>query len=249
MIERFSDDRLATLTMSAGKVNAMDLELVTHLIESLEQLRDDTQIDGVILAGNPRVFSAGIDLKRLVSEGPDYLEAFLPKLTQLFVRALEFPKPLITAITGHAVAGGCVLACTGDYRILADRARIGVPELRVGVPFPAAGLEIMRGAATPGCFRKMINSGATFSGDEALSAGLADQVCPSETVLDDARRVMSDMRRVPPDVFTLTKRQMRMPVFMAIDHGSRQFDGDIQRLWRSPETRRSVEAYVAERLA
>ncbi len=248
MIETGVVDGVANLTLNSGKVNALDLELVTKLNQSLDQLRDDAQIAGIIVAGNSRVFSAGIDLKRLVAEPPDYLEAFLPELTRLFVQALVFPKPLVIAITGHAVAGGCVLASAGDYRVISDMARIGVPELRVGVPFPTAGLEIMRWAATPGSFRKMINSGATFTGPHAVSAGLADQACPAAEVIPEAARALSEMRQVPLPVFALTKRQMRWPVVQAIDEAGQRFDSEIQQLWRAPETRRSIETYVARRL-
>lgn len=238
----------AVLTMSLGKVNAMSLELVEAISTSLTEFADDRQVRAVIVAGNPRVFSAGIDLKRLVSEGPEYLDVYLPKLTQLFTGALNFPKPLVTAIAGHAVAGGCVVACTGDYRVISHEARIGIPELRVGVPFPAAGLEIMRWATVGGCFRKMINSGATFVGQGAVVAGLADESCSGEIVLERAHLAIEEMLQVPPDVFALTKRQMRFPVNQAIEQGSGEFGPDIDRLWRDPATRKSIAEYVKKRL-
>jgi enoyl-CoA hydratase len=238
----------AILTMSLGKVNAMSLELVDGLLKAFDGLSRDRAVEALIVAGQPRVFSAGIDLKRLVNESPEYLKRFLPRLSQLFVDALNFPKPMVAAISGHAVAGGCVLACTGDYRIISTEARIGIPELRVGVPFPAAGLEIMRWAASGGCFRKMINSGATFAGQQAVDAGLADEACTAGEIGERALRAVDDMRQVPAEIFSLTKRQLRYPVHRAIELGNAAFADEIERLWHAPNTRQSVARYVRDRL-
>ncbi len=238
----------AVLRMDLGKVNAMSLEFVDEMNKSLAVFAADGKVRAVILAGNPQVFSAGIDLKRLVSESPDYLEVFLPRLSQLFEAALNFPKPLVTAITGHAVAGGCVVACTGDYRVISHNARIGIPELRVGVPFPTAGLEIMRWATVGECFRKMINTGETFVGQEAVDAGLADESCETGKVLERAHLAIEDMLQIPAEIFGLTKRQIRFPVNRAITQGREAFGSEIDRLWRDPATRQSITDYVKKRL-
>lgn len=238
----------AVLAMNHGKVNAMNLELVEEFNKSLNALASDSQVRALIIAGNWQVFSAGVDLKRIVNERPDYLDKFLPALSRLFENALNFPKPLVTAITGHAVAGGCVVACTGDYRVISLDARIGIPELRVGVPFPATGLEIMRWATVGNCFRKMINAGATFTGQEAVEAGLADESCPAKEVLDRAHLAIDEMLHVPDEVFGLTKRQIRFPVNQAIDEGRGAFEEEINRLWRDPKTRQSIADYVKKRL-
>lgn len=248
MVELQTCNGLARLTLNHGKVNAMDLELLVELNETLDQLGHDRKIRGLILAGNPRVFSAGIDLKRLVAEPVDYLDRFLPQLSGLFVRALNFPRPLVVAVTGHAIAGGCVLACTGDYRVVSTQARIGIPEMRVGVPFPTAGLEIMRWATQPRFFRKMINTGATWTGEEAVSAGLADQACEPERLMETAHQAMAEIQTIPPAVFELTKRQTRFPVVRQIEAGDAEFDSEIQQRWRATETRQAVRQYVEQRL-
>ena len=119
MIDTVVVDRVATLTMASGKVNALDLELVARLDQELSRFREDSAVDAVIIAGNSRVFSAGVDLKRLIREDLAYLDRFLPAMRELFAACFRFPRPLVMAITGHAVAGGCVIACTGDCRIVA----------------------------------------------------------------------------------------------------------------------------------
>jgi enoyl-CoA hydratase len=248
MIRKELIEGVALLTLCRGKVNALDLDLVVQLRQMLDTLASGKSVPAVILAGSPQVFSAGIDLKRLLAENDSWLDRYLPELSRLFLSALRFPLPLVTAITGHAIAGGCVLACTGDFRVISSRARIGIPELRVGVPFPVEGLEIMRWAATPQCFRLMISAGATWTGADAVDAALADQACEADDVLEAAVRAAKILCTVPTDVFGLTKQQIRYPVERAIETGVARFGANIARLWRAPATRRSIEKYVAERL-
>lgn len=239
---------VATLVLRAGKVNAMDIELVEALTGAYEDLAQDDAVKALIVAGNDRVFSAGVDLKRLLAEDNRYIDRFLPALSRLFLTALEFPRPVVMAVTGHAIAGGCVLACTGDWRVISENARIGVPELRVGVPFPVAGMEIMRWSATANCFRQMINIGATWTGAAAINAGLADEACAGAAVLESARRAVDELRLVPAHVFALTKQQQRSPVLAAIASGSPVFDAEVLATWKADATRQAIQRYVTDRL-
>ncbi len=247
MFETVQTNHVMTITMRGDRANAMSLEFCQQLGDALQQAVDG-EARAVVIAGNGRVFSAGVDLVRLVDEGAEYLDVFLPELVSLFLKAFTFPKPLVAAVDGHAVAGGCVLACACDYRVISNQARIGVPELRVGVPFPAAGLEIMRWSAAPQSFRQMINIGATFTGPDAVAAGLADDAVDAEHVLPSAIAAAEQLCLVPRDVFHLTKQHLRMPVIRLIEQGDQMHGDEINRLWRSESTRQAVEQYVAERL-
>lgn len=249
MLEIECTQAVATVRMVHGKVNAMSQEFVEKLNATFEELKADDQVKQVIIAGNEKIFSAGVDLKRLANEGAEYLDRFLPELTRLFLDVFNFPKPLIAAITGPAVAGGCVLACAADYRVIAERAIIGVPELRVGVPFPSAGMEIMRWATTRPAFRAIINTGATFRGEDAVAVGLADEISKRSDILEAAGNAIEPFRVVPTEVFKLTKRQMRLPVLDRIRRSEEEFGNEINRYWRHPETRAAVTRYVNERLS
>ena len=99
----------------------------------------------LVITGQGKIFSAGVDLKRLSKEGAAYIRKFLPALDKLYDAVFFHPKPVVAAVNGHAVAGGAVLACCADRRIMARAGgRIGVTELLVGVPFPALAFEIVR---------------------------------------------------------------------------------------------------------
>src|SRR5216683_6145023 len=130
----------------------------------------------VVLTGTGAIFSAGVDLVRLLEGGAPYIREFLPALSTMLATVFAHPKPVVAAINGHAIAGGCVLACAADRRLMArEGGRIGVTELLVGVPFPPAAMEIMRCATAPQYFEEAIFSGATYAPPDAVTRGLVHE--------------------------------------------------------------------------
>jgi len=243
MLNITSEDGIRFVEFSHGKVNALDLEFCREISKALSEAATD-ECRGVIYSGNGRVFSAGVDLKRLINEDLEYLELFLDELESVFEKAFFFPKPLVANVNGHAVAGGCVLACASDARIAHRHAKIGVPELRVGVPFPSLGLEIMRFSTAPQFFRQMINIGATYSDDRAVAAGLVDEIVDVDQMRGRCIDIINEMIRVPSEVFELTKNQLRIPAATNIARSEKQYRELIRALWRSDEIRDVVRGYV-----
>src|SRR6266446_7216361 len=141
----------------------------------------------VVLTGTERIFSAGVDLVRLLEGGAPYVRKFLPALSTMLATVFSHPAPVVAAINGHAIAGGCVLACAADRRIMArDGGRIGVTELLVGVPFPPAAMEIMRCATAPQFFAEAIFGGATYTPAEAVARGFVHDVVEPQALLERA---------------------------------------------------------------
>ena len=139
MIETSDENGVAVLRLAHGPVNALDLELLTALPRALDGVAD---APAVVLTGAGRCFSAGVDLKRIVEGGPEYVAEFLPALGRAALTLFTHPRPVVSAVNGHALAGGCVLAAAGDHRVM-GAGTIGLTELAAGVPFPAVPLEIM----------------------------------------------------------------------------------------------------------
>src|SRR5260370_41916759 len=165
MIEVTSQDDVAILRMADGKANAMSIELCESMTARFGEL---AQARAIVMTGSGRIFYAGVDLLRLLDGGEPYIRKFLPALSTMLATVFAHPRPVVAAINGHAMAGGCVLACAADKRLMGREAgRIGVTELLVGVPFPAAAMEIMRCAVTPRYFEDVIFSGATYAPWEA----------------------------------------------------------------------------------
>ncbi len=225
----------------------MDIEFCCAFIDALRRLADD-DCSGVVLVGNDRVFSAGVDLKRWLREGPDYVEPFLQSLENSFTAIFRFPKPIVAAIQGHAIAGGCMIACACDYRLIAPEARIGIPELRIGVPLPMTAIEIVRFVAAPQAFQRIVNVGAIYIGKLAVEVGLADVVASPESILESAMQVAREYATVPLATFQFTKQQVREPILRQIEANREALFQSYLQLWKSPATRDSVARYVQERL-
>ncbi len=248
MIEAESHDGIALVRLVHGKANALDLELCNAIVEWFTAHRTASE-RAVVLTGQGRMFSAGVDLPRLVDGGPDYVRAFLRALHRLYDTVFHHPKPVIAAVNGHAIAGGCVLACCADRRIAGrDTGRIGVTELLVGVPFPAMAFEVMRFATAPQYFPDVILSGATFPTDEALRRGLVDSIAEPDQLLAAAMDAARTLARLPAETFAMTKAQIRQPLSDRMaQHGAR-IDARAEQIWTSAETIEQVRRFVAKTL-
>src|SRR5690349_10375897 len=118
MIERTQHEGVLTLRLAHGKANALDVELLDALLGELEGMADDVR--ALILTGTGSIFSAGVDLFRLTRDGADYVGRFLPLLSRLVRTLFTFPRPVVAAVNGHAIAGGCVLVLACDVRLMAE---------------------------------------------------------------------------------------------------------------------------------
>jgi enoyl-CoA hydratase len=242
MIRTKMNDGVATLQMMHGKASALDLEFCQELVQTLAVLAGSAR--AVILTGTGNIFSAGVDLLRLQADGPHYIDRFVPMISALVHSLFEFPKPLIAAVNGHAVAGGCVMACAADYRIMArGNGRIGVPELRVGVPFPTAAFEMVRFVVPPPKLQTVVYGGATYLPEEALAIGLADELADPQGLIERALAVARQFAELPPAAFALTKQQLHAPVLERIAAGAAA-DREVEQLWQQPQTLERVRGYV-----
>ena len=246
MIEISERDGVGVLCMCDGKANAMSAGFCELFIDRFENLQASA-VPAIVITGSGRIFSAGVDLLRLIDGGVPYIRDFLPKLTRMLADVFSCPKPVVAAINGHAVAGGCVLACAADTRSMGlEAGRIGVTELLVGVPFPSAALEIMRCAASPQHFADVIFSGATYTPLQALERGLIQEIVESGDVLTDAINRAQTLATLPPAAFALTKRQIRRPHLDQINLDTTR--ADVERIWTAPETLARIRDYVGRML-
>ena len=249
MIESKIIDGIACLTMGHGKVNALDIEFCDALAIRFDDLRR-SDAKAVVLTGKEKIFSAGVDLKRLSAGGAEYIRRFLPALHHLYEAVFFHPKPVVAAVNGHAIAGGCVLACCADRRIMArDAGRIGVTEILVGVPFPALAFEVVRFAVPPRYLPEFTLSGATYATDEALRRGWVDEVAEPDKLIDDAIAVAQQLSRLSPAAFAQTKSQVRQPVTERLKKSGEVTDKAVTEIWAAPATLSYIRDYVARTLS
>ena len=244
MIQLENRESIAILRFDHGKVNTIDIELFTELIKQLENL-EKSECKAVVLTGAGSSFSAGVDLFRLLKDGNAYIEAFVPLLTSGLLKLFTFPKPLVAAVNGHAIAGGCIVACACDYRLMAEgNGKIGAPEMLVGVPFPALPLEILRYVIPKQHFQEIVYTGRLCSPKEAIRAGLIDDVVESENLLEHAITVAERFAAIPTQSFQSTKRLMRQPVIDRFKKYRQIFDDEVMEIWKSEEIHAVIREYL-----
>jgi enoyl-CoA hydratase/carnithine racemase len=247
MIEITHQHDITILTMAYGKANTLDPSSCDALVDAFGDC-SAASVRAVVLTGRGGIFSAGVDLLRVVDGGPSYLQEFLPVLGRAFDAAFAFPKPLVAAVNGHAFAGGCILACTADRRLMSRGAgRIGVPELLVGIPFPTIAFEIVRFAVPAHHIASLVYTGDTVTADAAVERGLVDVSVEPDRLMDEAVTEARRLASLPPAAFAITKRQLRGPAFDRIRRGA-DVDAGIWKYWESPDGMEAIRTYVARTL-
>jgi enoyl-CoA hydratase len=239
MLETEDRSGVTVLRLKHGKVNALDSELL-HAITAA--MRDLDPASAVVITGAGSAFSAGVDLKRIVDGGQAYVREFLPALTEMFLAVFDHPGPVVAAVNGHAIAGGCVLAAACDVRLMAG-GRIGLAELTVGVPFPTVAIEIMRHAIGPAAGNLAL-SARLLDAAQARSIGLVHDVEAPEALLDSAVTLAQTMAGTPAEVYALSKRQLQLPAREAMT-GNGPDEEAIQASWESSRTREAIAGYLA----
>jgi enoyl-CoA hydratase len=247
MITRSQQEGVLTLRLAHGKASAIDVELLDALLHELDGAAEDVR--AVVLTGTGSIFSAGVDLFRLTREGADYVRRFLPLLSR-FLRALfTFPRPVVAAVNGHAIAGGCVIVLACDIRLMAEGSgRIGVPELLVGVPFPAAALEVVRSAVPREKVQSLIYTGRTLLPQEALGAGLVDEVVAPDALPARAQELARQLALIPPPTYRLTKQALRAEALERIDKTAAAQDQAALEVWSAPQTLAHIREYLQRTL-
>jgi enoyl-CoA hydratase/carnithine racemase len=239
-VERQKD--VVILRLDHGKVHALDDVLLGQLAERLDEVeRSDAR--ALVLTATGGVFSAGVDLQKVLDGGPGYLERSLPLLISTFVRLFSYPRPVVAALNGAAIAGGCILACACDRRIVVEGGRIGASELMVGVPFPVSALEILRWACGDRT-EEVVLTGKLYGADEAVAVGLAHEIVTPFDLLDRAVAVAAELGAIAPEAYRLAKAQLRRPAVERIATDAPLVDPEVLGLWSSAETTASIRAQV-----
>jgi enoyl-CoA hydratase len=247
-IETARAEQVAVLTMAHGKANAFDVDFMRALREALDSaVRSDAR--ALVITATGAIFSAGVDLPRVLRGDRAYLEEFLSHLSDGLAELFAVPKPVVAAVNGHAIAGGAIIACACDYRLMArGGARIGVPELRVGVPFPMVPAEIVRYALGHQRAQRAMLVGQVVETGQAVEEGFVDELVEPEALMDRALEVATAMAATPPATYARSKRDLRRPVLETWKRLRDSHDRETLEAWDSPAVRGAIEAYVGKTL-
>jgi enoyl-CoA hydratase len=217
-------------------VNALDLDLLDVIVASMRNIEGP-----VVITGAGRCFSAGVDLRAIVDGGVEYAERFVTALSEAFLAVFDHPAPVIAAVNGHAIAGGCVFAMCADVRLM-SAGTVGLTELAVGVPFPVAALEICRFAMGTSATRAALQA-KTIDADTALARGWIDAVVPSDELIPQAIATARELGQYSPSAYAATKQQLHQPARAAIDAGAAT-DAMVRASWITEETRSRIAVFI-----
>ncbi len=232
-------DRVAVVRIDRPPVNALDIDTLNGIADALDAaVSDETR--AVVLTGTGSTMSAGADLAAVFDATDDEIDAGIDALTRAFRTLFQFPKPAVAAVNGHALAGGAVLTCGCDHRLMGENAgRIGAVELAAGVPFPAWAIELVRHAVHNEHLQEIIYFARAYEPTEALAKGLIDEIVPDDELLQRAVDRALKLARAPAQSYELTKRNMRAAASAAAESLTR-YDAEVKEAWKSAEVKDAI---------
>lgn len=212
------DESVAFITMDDGKVNALGPAMQQALNDALDDA-DRDEAKAIVIAGNDRVFSGGFDLKILTSGEVQPAIDMLKGGFELSHRLLSYPKPVVMACTGHAIAMGAFLLSSGDHRVAAPAYNIQANEVAIGMTIPYAALEVMKLRLTPSAYQQAAGLAKTFFGETAVAAGWLDEIVLPEAVLDRAAEAAREFATLNQQAHAATKLRTRAEALTGIRGG------------------------------
>lgn len=241
-LELEARDGVTVARMEFGKGNAINPGVLDEIAAGLDRAGDAP----LVLTGSGGIFCAGLDLVTLEDFDRPAMEEFVDRFNTVFMQVLTARRPIVAAVNGHAVAGGCVLALTCDYRVLVrDEVTVGMNELSIGLPLPAVVTEILREVLTHRTFRTLTLNGEMMSPERALELGVVDELAPDpEATVERACEVARHLGR-SAKAFKVMKGATVSPVAERLQDSRRPLDHAFVEAWFSETSARARAEAVA----
>ncbi len=182
---------IATIRLDRPPMNALNAEIQEQLRAAATTVSADDEVRAVIVYGGEKVFAAGADIKEMATMSFAGMAARAPELSSAFDTIARIPKPVVAAVNGYALGGGCELALACDWRVVAEDAKLGQPEINLGIIPGAGGTQRLGRLIGPARAKDLVMSGRMVAADEALRIGLVDRVVPAAEVYDAARELVA----------------------------------------------------------
>ena len=194
--------------LNRGVINALNTEFVQALDEVFQKVKSDAAVRGLVLgSSNEKFFSIGLDIPELYALEREDFRDFFRLLNRVCMDLYTLPKPTVAAITGHALAGGCILALCCDWRFIAEgRKLMGLNEVKLGVPVPYLADRVLHAVSGVRHARKIMEGGDFYAPAEALAMGMVDEVLPVEEVVDKALEHAEKLGSLPGAAYGMIKQ-------------------------------------------
>ncbi|HUV09929.1 MAG TPA: enoyl-CoA hydratase/isomerase family protein [Acidimicrobiia bacterium] len=201
-------DGVALVTMDRPPANAIDPAFIESGLEMLDGLGASVP-DAVVLTGTNRFFSAGADLRAVPALEPSEQAEMARRINALFAGWFAFARPVVTAVNGHAVAGGLVLALCGDARVGPTTGRFGLTEVAAGIPFPSAAMAVVRSELPMPALRRLTLRAELVDAPAAAALGIFDEAVADDMVVDRGVALAREMGALPANAYGVVKAQLR----------------------------------------
>ena len=231
-------DGVAVVRLQTGRANAINPAFLEAANAALEKA---TGAGAVVLTGYDRYFCAGLDLVTLSDFSRGQMLAFMGQFDRLGLRLFTWPRPVVAAINGHAIAGGCALALACDVRIMArGEFRMGLNEIELGLPLPISALEVARASIPQAHLDTLLYGGQLYGPDEMNDKGIVDGLANPETVLSDSLEVAQHLAAKPSAAFAQIKASLRGPFAERIEAAIRGATDRFTDAWFHPDARARI---------
>jgi enoyl-CoA hydratase len=240
------EDGLATATLKRAHGNAINAELTEDLTRVCREVASDDAIHGMMLAGAGKLFCPGLDLQELIELDRGEMERFVVDFAVCIAELYAFPKPMVAAIHGHAVAGGCVLTLTADWRVLRPGALVGLNEVRVGVPLPFGVSLILRESVPRLHLEEVALLGKNYRDEAALAAGLVHEIHGGDAFENHCRERLLEFAARDLGALMITKRYLRSSIVERIRENGTRDVPEFLDAWFRPQTQARIRGIVDE---
>ena len=213
------DDGVGTIRLDRPKMNAINEQLHMEVRAVAMEASERAEVRAVVIYGGERVFAAGADIKAMSQLDGDAMSAWGFELTSSFTAVAHIQKPVIAAITGYALGGGLELALCADFRVVGASAKIGQPEIQLGIIPGAGGSQRLARLVGPAKAKDLVFTGRHVGAEEALELGLVDAVVPDEEVYATALAMGRRFAAGPPRALAAAKRAIDEGLDLALDEG------------------------------
>ena len=210
---------VATIRLDRPPMNALSTQVVDELAAAAAQVSADDEVRAVVIYGGAKVFAAGADIKEMAEAGYAQIAAHSARLQQSLTAVARIPKPVVAAITGYALGGGLELALCADFRVVGDGAKVGQPEILLGVIPGAGGTQRLPRLVGPARAKDIIYTGRFVAAQEAVAIGLADRAVPDARVYEEARELAAQFATGPALALRAAKQAIDDGLEVGLDAG------------------------------
>ena len=241
-------DQTGIFIIDTERNNAINMAFIREAHEIMDEAERDPSIRALVVTSKQKsLFCPGVDILSMVDKSPDEMRVFFEGLTGMIRRKFAYPKPVVYALNGHAIAGGCALALTGDYRLMAKgRNYMGLIEIDIGLALPIGAVTMITHVCGGHIAELILSSGERFTPEKALELNLIDELVDKEMLLDRAVERAQLLGSKPPSGYRRLKRYLRQGVVEKMKSLDEAHLDDMVDQWFDDETQKYVSAAVKQ---